>query len=341
MLRALGAVPVILGVRDAASEEDLWRFGDAEVLLAEPRGPQALAYAPDLGRLVGGAGLDLLHLHGIWQYPGRVAGSFASTGGVPLMISPHGMLDPWITARNAWKKRLARALWERQSWSRATAFHALTAHEARDIARETGSMRIAVVPNAAPAVTRGPVRDRPPMVLYLGRIHPKKNLDALIAAWQAVRQDLPPDASLTVAGWGDDEGIARLEEAVAGTGGGSDIAFLGAAFGSQKAALFDVARFLVLPSQSEGLPMAILEAWSSGVPTLMSQACHLPVGYETGAAIDCGTDSTTIASALRQALGLSGEAWRAMSIAALDLANGPYSPDQVSRGWERAYGDLL
>ena len=112
MLRALGAVLVVIGVRDAASEEDRWRFGDTEVLLAEPRGPQALGFAADLDALVAGAGLDLLHLHGLWQYPSHVAGRFARTTGKPLVISPHGMLDPWITSRKAWKKHAARFLWE-------------------------------------------------------------------------------------------------------------------------------------------------------------------------------------------------------------------------------------
>ena len=214
MLRGLGAVPVMIGVHDAVGEEDRWRFGDAEVLLAEPRGPQALAYAPDLDALVAGAKLDLLHLHGIWQYPSHVAGRFASTTRKPLVISPHGMLDPWITSRNAWKKQAARVLWEREAWSSASAFHALTEAEARDIAAETGASLIDIVPNAAPALSGARADKRPPMALYLGRIHPKKNLTALVDAWLQVRDRLPADAVLTIAGWGDDEGIAALGSAM-------------------------------------------------------------------------------------------------------------------------------
>lgn len=42
------------------------------------------------------------------------------------------------------------------------------------------------------------------MALYIGRIHEKKNLAALIAGRTAARPDLPEGASLTIAGWGDD-----------------------------------------------------------------------------------------------------------------------------------------
>ena len=340
MLRDLGALPVVIGVRDAASEEDRWRFGDCKVLLAEPRGPAALAYAPALASLVEGARLDLLHLHGIWQYPSLVAGRFARQSGVPLLVSPHGMLDPWITARNAWKKHLARTAWERRTWHAARGFHALTEAEAGDIAAETGSRRIAIVPNAAPPASSAPVRDRPPMVLYLGRIHEKKNLPALIAAWAQVRSELPADATLTIAGWGDDDGVAALEAAMP-RGADLGIEFVGATFGSQKAALLDIARFVVLPSISEGLPMAVLEAWAAGVPVLMSQACHLPIGFEAGAAIDCGTTQASIADALRKAFALADAEWQAMAQAALGLAAGPYSRAQVGQDWEDAYAALL
>ena len=76
---------------------------------------RAFGYALQLPELVRTARLDLLHLNGIWQYPSRVARKFADHSGLPLVISPHRMLDPWITRRNAWKKHLGRWLWERSA----------------------------------------------------------------------------------------------------------------------------------------------------------------------------------------------------------------------------------
>ena len=35
----------------------------------------------------------------------------------------------------------------------------------------------------------------------------------------------------------------------------------------------------ILPSFSEGLPMAVLEAWAYGLPVLMTDHCNLPEGF--------------------------------------------------------------
>ncbi len=265
---------------------------------------------------------------------------WARETGKPLVISPHGMLDPWITQRNAWKKHLARLGWERRAWHRAAVFHALTDAEGADIKTEAPDARIATIPNPAPPLSSLDDYPRGPNALYLGRIHEKKNIAALIAGWIAARPDLPEDATLTIAGWGDDEGIAMLEQAMKGQTDGS-IEFVGTAFGAQKAALFDLSRFLVLPSVSEGLPMAILEAWAAGVPTIQSEECHLPEGPAKGAALLCGTDSASIRAALVEGLSMADEAWRNMAKAAQDLAAGPFSAATVSREWEQLYGALM
>lgn len=339
LLRELGAQPVVLAVDDEHHAEDRWRLAGAEIVLAPGAGPRALAFAPLLARRAVAARLDLLHLHGVWHGTTLTAQRWAKATGRPLVISPHGMFDPWITGRRRWKKALARALWERRGWQAAACFHALTGGEAADIAREAGPVPVTVVPNPAPAVSAAPPRPRPPMALYLGRIHPKKNLPALVSGWRRALPDLPPGAVLTIAGWGDEAGVAQLEQAL-----GADapsIEVVGTAFGSQKAALFDIARFAVLPSLSEGLPMAMLEAWAAGVPTVMSKACHLPEGFAAGAAIACGEDADSIAAALRQAFGQGESEWLAMARAARALAAGPFSPQQVGARWLATYAGLL
>jgi hypothetical protein len=41
-----------------------------------------------------------------------------------------------------------------------------------------------------------------------------------------------------------------------------------------------------LPSFSEGLPMSVLEAWSYGLPVVMTPECNLPEGFACGAALE-------------------------------------------------------
>lgn len=341
LLRDLGAVPVVIALEDGASTADAGRLSRAELHLAPVLGPRFLGYAPQLGKLLDRARLDLLHLHGIWMYPSQAASAWAARTGRPLLTSPHGMLDPWITAHGRWKKALARTFYERRAWRRARMFHALSPAEATDIARESGWRESLVIPNAGPAPCELSFAPREPVIAYLGRIHPKKNILALIDAWDhlAATGALPAGARLEIAGWGERPHLAALEMRLRSANG--TVRFLGPCFGAEKADLLARARFLALPSLSEGLPMTVLEAWASGTPMLMSQHCHLPDGFSSGAAIDCGTTPETIAGALATAIAMEHPQWLAMAQAALALAGGPFASASVARQWEAAYAALI
>ena len=58
----------------------------------------------------------------------------------------------------------------------------------------------------------------------------------------------------------------------------------------------------ILPSFSEGLPMAVLEAWAYGLPVLMTDHSNLPEGFAADAAIRIGTDVESIAEGMRSLL---------------------------------------
>ena len=61
----------------------------------------------------------------------------------------------------------------------------------------------------------------------------------------------------------------------------------------------------MLPSFSEGMPIAVLEAWSYGLPVLMTEACNLPEGFAAGAALQIGPDRAGIGAGLRQLFAMS------------------------------------
>jgi poly(glycerol-phosphate) alpha-glucosyltransferase len=80
------------------------------------------------------------------------------------------------------------------------------------------------------------------------------------------------------------------------------VIFNGPAFGDAKDALLRRADAFILPSFSEGLPMAVLEAWAYGLPVLMTDQCNLPEGFANDAAIRIGTDAESIAEGMRSLL---------------------------------------
>ena len=339
IIAACGGEPIVFALADEHSAADRARFGSAAVQVFPVRGPRQIGYAPELTPALLAARLDCLHLHGIWMYPSRAGAVWAKAkakariGGGGYIISPHGMLDPWITGRGRWKKALARAGYERAGWRSASFLHALTGREAADIARESDRRDSVVIANAAPTVLPEPTGARPPHFAYIGRIHPKKNLLALLAAWSQVHR--PADSTLIIAGWGEPGEVAALEAAVLAAG--PSARFVGPLYGAAKQALLAQARFMVLPSLSEGLPMAVLEGWAAGTPTVMTSACNLPEGFASHAAIACGASPDAIATALETALALDPAGWQAMAASARALAAGPFSAETIAARWSEAY----
>lgn len=338
LIRALGGTAQVFALEDAHTAEDRARLEavGATVTALPVRGPAQVGFAPGLVEALLAAGLDCLHLHGIWMYPSRAGAVWAARTGRPYFVSPHGMLDPWITGRGRWKKAIARIGYERASWARATALHALTEREAKDIADESGRSDSVVIPNAGPPVSAPPTM-REDRVLYIGRIHTKKNLLALVEGWGMARR--PAGARLTIAGWGDAADVAALQDRAAAADG--SVEFVGPVYGEAKQALLGAARFMVLPSHSEGLPMAILEAWAAGVPTLMTAECNLPEGFAAGAAVECGYDAPAIAAGLERVLGMDQGQWATMAAAAQSLAGTRFSPEAVARTWGETYSAAI
>ncbi|MBN9432050.1 MAG: glycosyltransferase [Bosea sp.] len=331
--------PQVFGLADDRSDTDAARFEGIPAKAFAVKGPPVFGFAPGLLDAIKAADLDVLHLHGIWMYPSRVAERWAAATGKPVVISPHGMLDPWILSRGRWKKAIARALYEKRSWKRAALFHALTEAEAADIRTAAPSAKVTIIANGVhpPAGTSPVPRTK---FVFLSRIHPKKNVIALVEAWAALGT-LPAERgfSLEIAGFGEAEHVAALEAAIR-SADSPTIRFVGSVFGEDKARLLLSARYLVLPSLSEGLPMAILEAWAAGAPTVMSKDCNLPVGFERGIAIECGHGASSIAEALRKAMQLDEPAWSRISSNARELARERFSSDAISQAWVDTYAAL-
>lgn len=343
MLRAAGADPVIFALDDLYSSDDRGRFDGIPVHLGRTFGPKQIGYSPDLGRKLAAADLDLLHLHGIWMATSHVAERWAAATRRPYVISPHGMLDPWITQRGRTKKAIARFGYEHRSWGRATLFHALTDTEAEGIKHETDSDAVAVIPNAVDPLPYDNVEPGSAVarIVYLGRIHPKKNIDALIDAWRMLveqRNQFAPE--LTIAGWGDPVHVAALQARIE-VSGDPRLSFAGPVYGDAKRTLIASATALALPSHSEGLPMVILESWAAGIPVAMSRHCNLPMGFTSGAAIDSGVHAHSISAALAALLDEDKAVRQRRCAAARDLVTQYFSPQIVREQWMAAYRRIL
>ncbi|BDG09637.1 glycosyltransferase [Anaeromyxobacter paludicola] len=304
-----GLRPRLLGVRDPAAPA-LTECGDSAELFPH-RGPLALGFAPGLARALAGPAPDLLHLHGLFTWPSRAARRWGRGSGRPVLVTPHGMLEPWALAHSRWKKRLFWALVEEGNLRGARCLHALNQNEARAFRALGLRNPIAVIPNGVtpPAARpdRGAFAARFPSVanrrllLFLGRIHPKKGLPILVEAWARLAREAElarEDWLLVVAGPDQLGHAAEVAGRVAERGLQRSVLFTGPLFGEAKAEALTAADAFVLPSHSEGFSMAVLEAMSLGLPVVVTRACNFDV-QALGAGLVCDPEEGSLSAALR------------------------------------------
>ena len=292
----------VFGMRDRQSDIDLQEWQPLSVQTFDPR-LRAWGYSNQIVPAMLDADLDVLSVHGLWKYCSVASHQWHQrTGGRPYVVHPHGMLEAWALGNARWKKRIAAALYENQHLREAACLRALSEAEARSIRAYGLQNPICVIPNGVdmPELSESDATNpsgQQKILLYLGRLHPKKNLANLIRAWNETFSSKSSDSwVLAIAGW--DEGGYENELKQFATG--SSIIFRGPQFGVEKSECYRTCDAFILPSLSEGLPMAVLEAWSYAKPVLMTPECNLTEGYSAEAALRIGSSAKEIAAGLRQ-----------------------------------------
>ena len=110
--KKLGVGVTAIGLEDQFTEIDLAAWGGVPVSLYPVVGPKRFGFSPGLVGLIRNAGLELLHVHGIWMYPSVASLISCRKAKIPLIVSTHGMLDPWALRHSAWRKKIATCLYE-------------------------------------------------------------------------------------------------------------------------------------------------------------------------------------------------------------------------------------
>ena len=236
---------------------------------------------------------QVIHQQGIWSFLSFFTLRYKRTHKeCKTIITPRGMLDPWILKRSPLKKFLARKIFEDNNLHNADCLHALCYSEYKSM-REYGLKNpIAIIPNGITIPTWKRNYDlykskKIKSLLFLSRLHPKKGIFELICAFANIKEknpELVEQWKLIIGGWGSKEYIQTLENEIENKGLSDNVKMLGPVYGNDKDLLLKECDVFILPSYSEGLPMAILEAWAYGLPVITTEFSNLPEGFETGAA---------------------------------------------------------
>ena len=344
------------GISDPNSALDVLNWQPASVRTFETQF-RAWGYSNQLVPALVAADLDILSTHGLWKYCSVASRRWHGRTARPYIVHPHGMLEPWALQNAGLKKRIAALLYENQHLRGAACFRALCEPEAQSIRSYGMRNPICVIPNGVDLPTRFQdsgfgVQDSELMrfaggrkvLLYLGRLHPKKNLANLIRAWkQALNSGRSSREgwAVAIAGW-DQAGYEReLKKLTSDYGLSASIRFLGPLFGQNKDAAFHACDAFVLPSLSEGLPMTVLEAWAHAKPVLITPECNLPEGFVAGAALQIGTEPEEIVTGLKQLSEMSDGDRRAMGDRGRTLVATKFSWPRIGEQMRSVYDWML
>ena len=291
-------------------------------------------------------GTHVVHVHGVWNHVLVLAASIAKSMGVPYVVAPHGLLDPWAMSQRSWKKRIALRLGRRRMLEESAFLHVLNSEEGQLLKPLSLKRPYRIIPNGisvrefadlpSPGCFRSkvPSLGDAPYVLFLGRLHYKKGLDILASAFEKL-SDRNSRVHMVVAG---PDGGARtdFERRIQAANAGSRVHLVGILKGREKlAALIDAACFC-LPSRQEGFSVAIFEALAAGIPAVISDACHFPEVASHGAGVVTSLDPSEIAAALSRVLE-DQEGVRKMGAAGQHLVRTQYTWDQIAANMMKEY----
>ncbi len=174
---------------------------------------------------------------------------------------------------------------------------------------------------------------------YIGRLVGAKGIEETIEGLGMARAR-GVAARLAIAGAGPDE--ARLRSLVHAAGVEDAVEFVGPKYGVEKVKLLARTDVLCLPSHSEGLPYALLEAMAAGVVPIVTRVGAIPdvVKEAVHGHFVPVRDAGAVADALGKLAGDRGALSR-MGAACRKRVAGAYSLERAVAGLTMLYGSLF
>ena len=340
------------GLQDAHTAADRADWGSVTCHPCRVRGPRAFGYSPELRSRLDDYSPEVVHQHGLWIYPSYAGHRWKRSGGKVHVITPQGMLEPWVLRHHRRRKRALWHAYESSHLASADCINVNSAAEMHNVRALGVKTPVCIVANGVDLAEVAAGSAEPPwdpdwaagakVLLYLGRLHAKKGVKELVHAWaDAAGAGGNSGWRLAIVGW-DQQGYgAEVQQTIDGLGLGRDVRWFGPAFGAAKRAALSRADAFILPSFSEGLPMAVLEAWSHRLPVLMTRECNLERGFEAAAALEVRPEADSIAAGLRSLWSMSQQDLAAMGGRGRSLVEQHYTWQKIAAELRSVYAWFL
>ena len=294
-----------------------------------------------------GPDFDVAHLHACHNLPTSIGAAMLARAGVPYVLAPNGTAP--AIERRVRIKRLYDRVAGRHVEPGAARILAVSEAERRQL-RELGVAdgRIVLVPNpvderefAVKANADGFRRthgvDGAPLVLFLGKLTPRKGVDVLVRAFGRLSRNV----RLVVAG-NDMGSLPAIEQVARALNVTDRIHVIGLQRGRARLDALAAADVLVYPSRDEVFGLVPLEALMCGTPVVVcnDSGCGEVVGSIGGGHIVPHGDADALAGAIESILA-APPLWRARAHRAGERVRSRFSTDVVAARLEDVYLEVL
>jgi glycosyltransferase involved in cell wall biosynthesis len=298
-----------------AAETDL---SEATLVAEPPSLARDLGHSRKLSRCLPAliAEAEVVHLHGLRTLLNRRTRALADRLCKPLVVSPHGQLEPWTLHQRRVRKWLTDRLWVRHTLDRAAVIHAVSDTEAANIRRLMPRQPLSVVPigidppDITPAGAQDHLNRHLPaladkrLLIFCSLWVPRKGLWPLAEAWGRLAAHYP-DWHLVLAGADPWHYRPAVERAFHQAGANHQTTFLGQIDEPTRQSLLNAGQLLVLPTENEAFGIIIGEALAAATPVLTTHAAPWPAltTENCGWRIAHGADA--LKAGLQQAMSLT------------------------------------
>ncbi len=254
---------------------------------------------------------DVVHIYGLYDLFGPCLGFFCRRRRIPYLVEPLGMSRP--IDRSFRLKRFWHRAFGNRLCGQASRLIATSELERQQLLEDGFAPKkillryngidldeFASLPPKGSFRSRWRISAGEPVVLFLGRIIPRKGADRLI---EAFAEACPGAGRLVIAGPEGENGCLRTLHALARRHGvETRVIFPGPLYGDAKRAALADADVFALPSRYENFGNAPAEAIACQVPVIVTQTCGISPLVSGKAGIVIPVDGAALTEALRELL---------------------------------------
>jgi glycosyltransferase involved in cell wall biosynthesis len=287
---------------------------------------------------------DIVHIHGLWQFKISIFFLLSLIFKLKIVVSAHGMLEPWAIGRHRLLKNILLELFQRRFLRIANCLCVTSSMELNNIRMNRIDNLFAIIPNSVSLMNYRSknwlLKSTKRKIVFLSRIHPKKGVEILIEALSMLDHSILQNLNVEIVGEATVSYLNKLEILVSKFSLQNVVKFTGPKYGNDKIDALCSADLFVLPSYSENFGNVIIESLACSVPVITT----LNTPWEILTLMNCGwcieNNSKSLSNTIKHALGLNYDELSFMGKNGRLLVESRYTNSIVAKEYLNLYTSL-